>query len=175
MNETKDKNSPTGGIDRYKISLTGAGISIEKEIGAELAASIVAQVVSGKAPTALKDITNNIGTQHQDTSGTEHGSVNRIDARTTVREFLNDISPSTNVEMITAIGYFLWKKDGKETFSTEDIKSGYKSARESLPGNISRDMGKVVKAGWAGKGSHSQEYFITNTGAKAVESSFEEL
>ena len=45
-----------------------------------------------------------------------------------------------NPDKITAIGCFLQTHQGKKVFNRDDILSGFESAHESVPKNLSRDI-----------------------------------
>jgi hypothetical protein len=54
-----------------------------------------------------------------------------------MREFVESAAPETHIERAVAIGRFLELFDGKDSFQTADIVSGYETCRISLPANPS--------------------------------------
>jgi hypothetical protein len=76
------------------------------------------------------------------------------------REALDVSGAKKNPEKIVALGQYVLQ-DGGETFKVEDVKAQFRRARETPPGNFSRDLGVAVKEGWIAQGEND-EYYITN-------------
>ena len=76
------------------------------------------------------------------------------------REALDLSGAKTNPEKIVALGRYVLQ-DGGETFKVEDVKTQFRRARETAPGNFSRDLATAVQAGWIAQGD-GDEYYITN-------------
>lgn len=76
------------------------------------------------------------------------------------REALDLSGAKTNPEKIVALGRYVLQ-DGGETFKVEDVKTQFRRARETTPGNFSRDLATAVQAGWIAQGD-GDEYYITN-------------
>lgn len=145
--------------DKYSLHLTGGGIVIEKVVDKATARVIANLVLGGEAANA------GLG------APSPEGSLIRK-TELSLREFLNDVAPSTNKERITAIAQYLYEAKGKESFSTEDIKSSFRAAREQLPKNLSRDLTTALAYGWIDEAGDKGRYHVTSTGAKAVQNRF---
>jgi hypothetical protein len=76
------------------------------------------------------------------------------------REALDLSGAKTNPEKIVALGQYVLQ-DGGETFKVEDVKAQFRRARESAPGNFSRDLAVAVREGWIAEGD-GDEYYVTN-------------
>lgn len=76
------------------------------------------------------------------------------------REALDLSGARTNPEKIVALGQYVLQ-DGGDTFKVEDVKAQFRRARESAPGNFSRDLGTALREGWLAEGD-SGEYYVTN-------------
>jgi hypothetical protein len=76
------------------------------------------------------------------------------------REALDLSGAKTNPEKIVALGQYVLQ-DGGETFKVEDVKAQFRRARETAPGNFSRDLAVAVKEGWIAQGD-GDEYYVTN-------------
>lgn len=76
------------------------------------------------------------------------------------REALDLSGARTNPEKIVALGQYVLQ-DGGDTFKVEDIKAQFRRARESTPGNFSRDLGTALREGWLAEGD-TGEYYVTN-------------
>ncbi len=145
--------------EKFSLNLKGEGISIEKEVDKRTALAIVAAVMGG----------NGVPVAGTAAYPSERSSFNPAKS---LREFLIETAPTTNNERIATIGFFLHEHKSKETFSKDDIEAGFRSAREQLPKNLRRDLGRAVGAGWIEEVGQKGHYHVTNTGAKAVQSCF---
>lgn len=76
------------------------------------------------------------------------------------REALDLSGAKTNPEKIVALGQYVLQ-DGGDTFKVEDVKAQFRRARESAPGNFSRDLGSALREGWLAEGDGG-EYYVTN-------------
>lgn len=76
------------------------------------------------------------------------------------REALDVSGAKTNPEKIVALGAYVLQ-DGGDTFKVEDVKTQFRRARETAPGNFARDLGVAVQAGWIVE-NEGNEYSLTN-------------
>lgn len=145
--------------EKFALSLKGDGISIEKEVDKSTAMSIVATVWGGSSVSATEP-------------AAQFSSTKVANRSVSLREFLTEVSPNTNNERIVTIGRYLHEFKSKETFSKSDIEAGFRSAREQMPKNLARDLGRTAQAGWIDESDEKGQFHVTNTGAKAVENCF---
>ncbi|KAB1650400.1 hypothetical protein [Pseudoclavibacter endophyticus] len=143
------------------ITLTLSGkISYEDEITAPQAAQIITflNAAEGSEPT--------LGPAP---GGGAEGGRPSAGARTrqqggqavaSAREALDLSGAKTNPEKIIALAEYVLQ-DGGETFKVEDVKAQFRRARETPPGNFSRDLSAAVQAGWIAQGD-GEEYYVTN-------------
>lgn len=90
-----------------------------------------------------------------------------------IREFLNEHGPKRSPDKIAAIGVYLKDHDGKDIFSKSDLEKAFEDAAERIPGNLSRDINWVVKAGWiAPKPGAKGMYYVAHSGREAVAKKF---
>ncbi|MGC4025216.1 MAG: hypothetical protein QM744_08730 [Mesorhizobium sp.] len=90
-----------------------------------------------------------------------------------LREFLDDAKATTKPDQIVAIGQYMAVQEGKDTFSRDDIKARFQSARERLPSNFPRDFSTAIGKGMIAEDhAKSGQYYVTKTGAQAVERRF---
>jgi hypothetical protein len=82
------------------------------------------------------------------------------DGVASAREALDLSGAKTNPEKIVALGQYVLQ-DGGDTFKVEDVKAQFRRARESAPGNFSRDLGTALREGWLAEGDGG-EYYVTN-------------
>ena len=144
--------------DTFAVSLKGQGISLEKEVDKRTALAIFAAVMGE---------TEMVEAQRPNQAGALS-----FKAKLSLREFLTEVDPKTHNERIVAIGHYLHEQKSQDAFSKDDIEAGYKSAREKLPKNLSRDLGRTVAAGLIDEADGNATFYVTNTGAKAVENCF---
>ena len=64
-----------------------------------------------------------------------------------VKEFLLENPPTTDIQRTLAIGYFLEKYAGLTSFTKADLEKGYSDAREPLPSNIGVNIRHCIKQG----------------------------
>lgn len=145
--------------EKFALSLKGNGVSIEKDVDRRTALTIVTAVM-GEGGVAAQ------------LGAASVGSASNPKPEMSLREFLIDAAPSTNKERIVAIALYLLEQKGKETFSMDDIRGGFRSAREQLPKNLARDIGSALTGGWIDGADQKGQYIVTNTGSEAVKSHF---
>lgn len=144
----------------FKVSLNGPGINVERSLDEADAFNVLATIM-GKSVDS--------GVAQNSPSSSDGGQSTRS---ISLREFLSEISPSTHVERITTIGTYLHDHKGTSAFSRSDIEVGYRSAREQMPANLSRDISNAIAAGLLDDSGEKSKFHVTNSGAKAVEAKF---
>ena len=144
-----------------KLTISGR-LQFEDQITLAQAAHIVAYLDSGNAPT---------GPTHQ--SPQLRGLGNLRGGLSNPREALDASRAKTNPEKIVALALYVAQDGSKETFSLEDIKPLFRRARESPPGNISRDFDVAIRAGWVSEAETKGEFFVTQKAAHVLEAGFE--
>lgn len=149
----------------YQIKLTGPGLSLDKEIPEDLANRITLIVLSGgKSDQQPASSEGGAG------AGTA-GSAAAIGGRS-VREYLLASKATQIPQQMTVIGHYLLDtQQGKETFSMAELKKGFGDAKESVPTNPNRDIGRAIRSGWIAP-REKDRYYVTGTGMTAIESGF---
>jgi hypothetical protein len=147
-NETKET---------FIVSLTGAGIDVKREVDASKLA-LVMSVIMGSEPLAevafrVPQVDGSFGP-----------------AKISLREFLDDTKATRKPDQIAAIGHYMAVYEGKNTFSRDDIKARFQSAREPLPSNFPRDFSTAIGKGMIAEDHvKAGQYYVTKTGVQAVE------
>ena len=143
---------------QYKLTLTGEGIKLDKEIPEFLASQIISLVMGGY-PTE----TSGIATRKLPPSG----------GRLSLREYMDDTGARRNAEKIVAIGAYLMLNLNQESFTKKEVKLQFKNAAEPVPGNYARDFDWAVSNGWLAPsvGSH-RDYYVTKKGLEAIANKF---
>lgn len=146
--------------ETFTVSLTGAGIDIRREVSASKLALVMSIIMGNDPPQGATFRESNI-----------NGSAGPT--RVSLREFLDDAKATTKPDQIVAIGHYIAVHDGKDTFSRDDIKARFQSARERLPSNFPRDFNTAIGKGMIAEDhAKSGQYYVTKTGAQAVERHF---
>lgn len=90
-----------------------------------------------------------------------------------VKEFLIEKKPKSEVETTFYLGYFLEKMEAKESFGREDLINAYRMAKIPLPKNISDTINKNIFKGYfmevKSKEKEKKRWEITATGETSVE------
>lgn len=145
--------------DLFSLTLRGDGISIEKEIDKQTALAVVAAVMGETVSPA--------NVQPAREASRANGGV-----AMSIGEFLTETTAETSKERIVAIGLYLREHKDQDTFTKDDVSSGFRSAHEPLPKNLSRDFSNTIKVRWIAQADESGRYYVTSIGAKAVKSCF---
>lgn len=149
--------------DTFEIKISGPGINVERTVSQETALSVVGALMGGHqfrkgvplSATKTKEPLNQGDRPAQ-----------------TLREFLNESGAKTNKEKIAAIGQYTSAANERGTFTTEDIRSGFRTAHEPPPKNLSRDINSACAAGWIHQSEESGDFFVTNSGLQSLDAHF---
>lgn len=90
----------------------------------------------------------------------------------TSRECLLESKASSYPEKILVIIQYLHKFKDITLVKVDEIKQELEVAREPLWTNFSRDLNRCIERGWIGESSHSDSYFVTNTGEEELNNKF---
>ncbi|MBW4258147.1 hypothetical protein [Methanobacterium subterraneum] len=95
-----------------------------------------------------------------------------------IREFLKSKHLNNDVQKSLAIGYYLEKYDTIGSFNSNDIKKGFKEAREKVPKNVADKIQLNIKKAHIMDSGEKKDgfkaYVLTNSGEKFVENDFED-
>lgn len=151
--------------EKIHLSLTGAGITVEKDIDQGLAATIIGIVMGGGAPPAMA--------APRADQATATGYRAPITERLSLREYLDDVSAARYPDKIVAIGQYMADHEASDTFTRDDVKSRFKSAGEAQPGNFARDFSVTLKSGWiAEDNADSGNFYVTKKGRDVIAGGF---
>ena len=64
-----------------------------------------------------------------------------------IKEFLLESPPTTDIQRTLAVGYFLETHVGMSAFTNADLEKGYNDAKEPPPSNISVNIERCIKQG----------------------------
>lgn len=146
-------------VPSYRLTLTGGGLNLERQIGESEALSIVSIVMGGRRGDApLRD-----------------GGSTTSDAPTglTEGEYLEQSGADKYPEKMLALGAYIEDELGQVSFTRNDVREAFERAREPLPGNFARDFGVALSNRWIAEVRGSKDDFhVTGTGKKIVNAKF---
>ena len=89
-----------------------------------------------------------------------------------IKEFLLESPPTTDIQRTLAIGYFLETHAGMASFTKVDLEKGYSDAKEPSPSNISVNIKHCIKQGHMmeaeEKKNNKTAYVVTRSGEQFV-------
>jgi hypothetical protein len=111
-------------------------------------------------------------------SGSSHASVGEKAAEPTtskklsLKEFLLERPPTTDIQRTLAVGYFIETHAGMASFTKADLEKGYRDAKEPVPSNIGVNIKHCIKNGHMmeaeEKKNNKAAYIITRRGEQFV-------
>jgi hypothetical protein len=148
----------------YKLSLSGHGVSVERQVSEDVALRVIALTMGGDRPP-LSPLAS---------AAAQPGPTRRLQAvDLSVGEFLTEVEAKRNPDKIVGIGVYLHDQIGRATFAREDVKAQFQAAGESPPANFSRDFNWALGAKWlAAPSGAPKEFYVTKTGRAAVDAHF---
>lgn len=157
--------------DTYKVSISGAGLTLEREVPAHVGEQVVVLILSGKPGQLSEAPVPGIGRTNAPGGGNPpsdeaHGAVS-------IREYLDERGAKRNPDKITAIGCYLNEHRSQESFNRADLETMFQEAAEAVPKNIPRDLKWATRVGWiAPRPKEKGTYYVTATGMDAVNQKF---
>lgn len=89
-----------------------------------------------------------------------------------IKEFLLESPPTTDIQRTLAVGYFLETHAGMASFTKADLEKGYGDAKEPIPSNVSVNVKHCIKQGHMmeveQKKNNKTAYVVTRSGEQFV-------
>lgn len=102
----------------------------------------------------------------------EKATASAASKKLSIKEFLLEQPPTTDIQRTLAVGYFLETHAGMASFTRVDLEKGYQDAREPTPSNISVNIKHCIKQGHMmeaqEKKNNKTAYVITRSGEHFV-------
>jgi hypothetical protein len=157
-------------VGKFRVRLEGDGINIDRSIDPSTAVRLMAALMDVAAGGDMTGSPSTGGGQpdpppQEQTPPAGNGAVS-------LREYLDAHDAKRNVEKIVAIGEYLKTHRGVDVFKSADLEKGFRDASEAVPGNLGRDVGWAKRNGWIAPGEKRGEYYVTDTGRKALKAKF---
>jgi len=93
-----------------------------------------------------------------------------------LKEFLLERPPETDVQRTLAIGFFLENRRGMAAFNKGDLEKGYADSKEPLPSNIRMNIQRCIKNGHFMESDEKKDgkiaYVVTRSGEQFVAANF---
>ena len=156
---------------RYRIVLTGEGLTVDREVDQPTALAILNIVLRDGAGALAPDLhpgppVTPAGAELRGESGVATGG------GLSVGEFIAQSSAKRNPDKIVSIGEYLTRQ-GRSEFTIADIRPMFQQAGEPMPGNFMRDWRWTLAAKWiAPVAGNDKVFYVTNTGRQAVDGGF---
>lgn len=112
-----------------------------------------------------------------ETGSASSGGNQKTSARTaakklSIKEFLLESPPTTDIQRTLAVGYFLETHTGMASFHKADLEKGYNDAKEPTPSNISVNIKHCIKQGHMMEAEEKKDnktaYVVTRSGEQFV-------
>lgn len=163
--ETTDE-APKG--ETYNLTLTGGGLSVNREVDEATAFQILAVVMGGA--TLPRVTSGGSGGAHAvDLPRSRPPAAGRL----SLREHMDEFEPKRNPDKILAIAAYLTDTREMDTFTPDEVKKEFRNASEPVPANYSRDWNWAVANGWIAKADDEPgEFYITLRGREALTQKF---
>ena len=101
-----------------------------------------------------------------------------MEKKLSIKEFILQKKPKSDIQKTLAIGYYLEKFRNFSSFNANDLKKGFREAREKIPPNIPDKIQKNIAKGHMMEADAEKDglkaYMLTESGEKLVENGFEE-
>jgi hypothetical protein len=106
-------------------------------------------------------------------AGVEQNTAARTAAKKlSIKEFLLESPPTTDIQRTLAIGFFLETHAGMASFTKGDLEKGYNDAKEPTPSNISVNIKHCIKQGHMMEAEEKKDnktaYVVTRSGEQFV-------
>lgn len=89
-----------------------------------------------------------------------------------IREFLNSVGPSNDLEKTLAIGLYLEKFEKVESFNIADLREAFSRAKEPRPANLNDAVNKNIQKGLLMEANErkggTKAWIVTNSGENFV-------
>jgi len=157
----------------YQVSIKGPGIAVSKAVDSSIALQIVTTLIDpgthGFAPQVPQAVAPT-------PSPTAAPAFTRPPDATSIGEYIESLEARRNPDKIVAIGLYIKKYQGNNTFVKEDLKRYFQQAGETPPANINRDVRATLAAKWIAPATdpnaEPNTYWVTNKGAQAAAQHF---
>jgi hypothetical protein len=165
QNQETTNGAPKG--ETYSLTLTGGGLSVNREIDEATAFQIVAVVMGGATLPRVSSAGSGGARVDAPLSGAP------VAGRLSLREHMDEFEPKRNPDKILTIAAYLADTRGLDTFTPDEVKKEFRTASEPVPANYARDWNWAVANGWIAKADGEPgEYYITQRGREALTQKF---
>lgn len=164
-----DEAERTSAGPQYKVSITGPGANIERDIPFEVFRRILMLLYVEETETR-KGAAKPVAAE----GSRARPAVGIGDAAPSLREYFDRHEASTNSGKLAAVGAFKKAYSGENSLTPEELTQAFLDAGEPSPANLPRDIKETIRKGWiARKPGEDDIYYVTGSGEKAVQANFQ--
>jgi len=165
----------------YIVELTGPGLNLKRELSQTNATELLVWLVKGgrfqphAATHAQVEASGAVPTQSSTVASAKPSGAGAVDHQelTSVREFLDDHSPSRVPDKIACFALYLRDHRNQKEFGRPDVSALFQEAAEPLPKNLGRDLKWTQTIAWIAPIPGNREvYYLTKKGEEAVKGRF---
>ncbi len=140
--------------EKIKLSISGNGLSFEKEIDESLAGQIMAICLSVNTSDSLtKSVPLFADAKNKESAV----------------EYYDRYFPKRNPDKVLVLAGYIKDVEGRDSFNSGEIKRLFRDVGEVLPANFNRDFSWVIRNGWIAHDTAKKgNYFVTKTGMKVL-------
>jgi len=113
------------------------------------------------------------------TAGGQKEAGSAVAKKLSIKEFLIESPPTTDIQRTLAVGYFLETHTGMASFTKAELEKGYSDAKEPTPSNISVNIKHCIKQGHMmeaeEKKNNKTAYVVTRSGEQFVMAGYKKL
>lgn len=96
--------------------------------------------------------------------------------KTSIKEFLLEKPPGTDIQRTLAVGHYLETHEGMSSFTKADLLQGYSDAKESPPSNIDMNIRRCIQQGQMMQAKEKKDnkpaWVVTGRGEQFVEGGY---
>lgn len=161
------------GDGKFKLTISGNGLSLDQEVDQATALSIMNIALGGQACVQAPINAAPTSEHTSPPKQVQSAAPERATPPQSLREHVHDLGPRTNPDIILSIASFITKRDHRDHFTKDEIKALFPKAGEALPKNYSRDFNNVGEWGWIAEDPERDgHWYITTTGEAALDTGF---
>ncbi len=129
-----------------------------------------------QAIKSLEARVTSIETGSADAGAGRRTATGAVAKKLSIKEFLLESPPTTDIQRTLAVGYFLETHAGMASFTKVDIEKGYGDAKEPTPSNMSVNIKHCIKQGHMmeaeEKKGNKTAYVVTRSGEQFVKAGY---
>jgi hypothetical protein len=159
---------------KYTVELVGPGLSLKKELPEPVAHELLVWLLKGgRLPTQGGTMTPQPAQADVKVAPTLRPPGHAVPAVVSVREFMEQYSPTRVPDKIACFGLYLREHRNQREFTKGDLVGLFQDAADPLPKNLTRDIRWAQQIAWVAPSATNPEmFYLTKKGEDAVRAKF---